>query len=262
VLYQRILTGIIGGALSLIIVFLGGAWLTGLVALMGIVGFAELLRMKGYRYFSIPSLTGFLLTLAWIMFGADWLDSKNAGLLWIVFGLLLMTVVSKNRYTFRDVSYIFVGTIYIGLSSHYFLLLRERPDGLWLLLFVLFSIWATDSGAYFVGRAVKGPKIWPAISPNKTVSGTIGGLAAAALVGTIFFLVWGPAHSLFEWITVALAISVAGQIGDFAESAIKRSLDVKDSGTIFPGHGGVLDRIDSLLFAGPIAYHLLELFRF
>ncbi|MFC4768821.1 phosphatidate cytidylyltransferase [Effusibacillus consociatus] len=258
-LYQRVLTGIIGGPGILALVYLGGAWFTGLISFLGIVGFSEFLRMKGYRYFEIPSLAGFLLTLIWILFGAEWLHSKEAALLWVVYGFLLLTVGMKNRFTFRDISYILVGTIYIGLSLHYVLKLRGLPDGLWLVLFVLFSIWATDIAAYFVGKAVRGPKIWPSISPNKTVSGTIGGVAAAALVGIAYSLFLGTDHPIQQWIVGAMAISVAGQIGDFVESGLKRSLDVKDSGEIIPGHGGVLDRFDSLLFAAPIAYYLLVL---
>lgn len=257
-LYQRVLTGIIGGAAFLAIVYLGGAWFLGLIGLLGIVGFSELLHMKGYKYYEIPSLAGFLLMGTWLVYGTDWLNlTQSSALLWIVYGFLFMTVVMKNRYAFQDMSHILVGSIYIGLSLHYVVLLRGMEAGLLLSLFVLFVIWATDIGAYFVGRLVKGPKIWPSISPNKTVSGTIGGLGAAMLVGAVFSALLPENHPLFQWIILSVAISVAGQVGDFVESGIKRSLDVKDSGWILPGHGGVLDRFDSLLFAAPIAYHLL-----
>lgn len=256
---QRVLTGMIGGAVFLLLVVLGGNGFVALISLLGLIGFAELLRMKGYGYFEIPSLAGFVLTETWLLSGTEWLHSRPAMLLWIIYGSLFMTVVMKNRYTFRDMSHIFVSTLYIGLSLHYVVKLRELPDGLLLFLFVLFTIWATDSAAYFVGRALKGPKIWPSISPNKTVSGTVGGLAAAALIGTVFFAISKGTAAAGQWVAIAVAISAAGQIGDFVESGIKRSMDVKDSGWILPGHGGILDRFDSLLFASPIAYHLLVL---
>ncbi|GAX90558.1 phosphatidate cytidylyltransferase [Effusibacillus lacus] len=261
-LYQRVLTGIIGGAAFLAIVFLGGIWFAGLITLLGLIGFAELLRMKGYNFFEIPSLAGFALTATWLVYGMDWLLARPSLLLWIVYGFLIMTVLMKNRYTFRDMSHILVGTVYLGLSLHYVLQLRDLPDGLILFLFVLFSIWATDIGAFFVGRTLKGPKIWPSISPNKTVSGSVGGALAAVLVGILFCWIGGEQHQILQWGILALTVSVAGQIGDFVESGIKRSLDVKDSGAILPGHGGVLDRFDSLLFAAPIAYHLVVWFRF
>ncbi|BCJ85297.1 phosphatidate cytidylyltransferase [Effusibacillus dendaii] len=261
-LYQRVLTGVIGGIIFLTIMYIGDYLFAGLISLLGLVAFTELLRMKQYRFFELPALTGFLMTLLWIHFGTGWLLQQPAMLLWIVYGFLFLTVAMKNRYTFRDMSYILVGTIYIGLSFHYVLRLRELPEGLLLLQFVLFTTWATDIGAYFVGRALKGPKIWSSISPNKTVSGTIGGLLAAGLIGVLFSFVLHSDVSLLNWVIVALIVSVAGQAGDFVESGLKRSMDVKDSGTILPGHGGMLDRFDSLLFAAPIAYHLLVSFRF
>ncbi|WP_018132526.1 phosphatidate cytidylyltransferase [Effusibacillus pohliae] len=261
-LYERVLTGIVGGAVFLAAVVAGGAWFAGLIVILGLIGFAELLRMKGHRYFEIPALAGFVLTAAWLFCGTGWLQAWPGVLLWTVFGFLLLTVILKNRYTFGDVSFLFVGTLYVGLSFHYVLQVRDLPDGLLLFMFLLLCIWATDTGAYFIGRALKGPKIWPAISPNKTVSGTVAGLAAAALTGAVFFAVAGGGHPLAQWVVTALVISVSGQLGDFVESGIKRSFDVKDSGRILPGHGGVLDRFDSLLFAAPIAYHVLVWFRF
>lgn len=257
-LYQRVLTAIIVGAAFLVVVFFGGKWFLVSIALLGILAFFELLQMKGYKFYEIPSLAGFLLMETWLLYGANWLTlNQSSILLWIVYAFLFMTVVMKNRYAFQDMSHIFVGSIYIGLSLHYVLQLRAMQEGLVLFIFVLFVIWATDIGAFFVGRFVKGPKIWPSISPNKTVSGTVGGLLAAALIGTVFFIFFPIGHSPSQWLILSLAISVTGQAGDFVESGIKRSLDVKDSGLILPGHGGVLDRFDSLLFAAPIAYHLL-----
>lgn len=261
-LYQRVLTGVIGGAGFLAVVYYGGTLFTGLILLMGLIGFSEMLRMKGNRYFELPSLAGFVLTVAWILYGANWLDWKSGLLLWVVYVFLFLTVALKNRFTFADVSYIFVGAVYVGLSLHFVLLLRGLPNGLWLFLFIQFCIWATDMGAYFIGRAVKGPKIWPSISPNKTVSGTVGGLVAAALVGIAYSILWEAGPPLPQWVAIGVAVSITGQIGDFVESAIKRSMDVKDSGSILPGHGGILDRFDSLLFAAPVAYHLLAWFRF
>ncbi|MCK9906374.1 phosphatidate cytidylyltransferase, partial [Frankia sp. Cpl3] len=125
------------------------------------------------------------------------------------------------------------------------------PDlGLVLTVLVILGIWATDSGAYFVGKAMGKRKLWPAISPNKTVEGSVGGLLFAivivflvnALVGQI-----SPMHAL----TIALIAGIAGQMGDLVESAFKRHFGVKDSGQILPGHGGVLDRCDSWLFVFP-----------
>ena len=100
---------------------------------------------------------------------------------------------------------------------------------------------------------MKGPKLWPAISPNKTVSGALGGVFGGLLLGLVFALITG--HPVGPWMLLAVILSVFGQFGDFVESGLKRALNVKDSGKILPGHGGVLDRFDSLMFAAPIAYY-------
>lgn len=256
-LNQRVLTAIVLVPL-LGLVLLGGIWFSSLLILVGVVGYSELLRMKGYKYLELPSVAGFALMLIWLLYGAAWIVSFQPGmLLWGVYALLFLTVAVKNRFTYSDMGYIFLSSVYVGLSLHYVNQLRALDGGLLLILFVLFVIWATDIGAFFIGRALKGPKLWPSISPNKTLSGSIGGIVIAALVGTIFSFFLTNTHPITEWMLVSIVISIAGQIGDLVESGIKRSLDVKDSGTILPGHGGVLDRFDSVLFAAPIAFHLL-----
>ena len=130
-------------------------------------------------------------------------------------------------------------------------------NGLPLFFFVLFNIWATDSGAYFIGRALGKRKLWPEISPKKTVEGAIGGIASA-LVLTVIFQLIHPLFSFSEALLAAIVIAVFGQMGDLVESALKRHYGVKDSGNILPGHGGILDRFDSLIFVLPIL-HVLQL---
>lgn len=261
---QRVVTGIIGGA-----IFLGAVWYGGwpfalLIALLAVVGFSELLRMRGWSLFSAPALVGYVATLMWLV-GAIWhpfegtwmpaVDSLSA--LWLVlvlFVFLSISVITKNRYTFQDMTYLFAGTLYVGLPFHCAILLRvDGKLGMAYFLFLLLTMWTTDSAAYFVGRALKGPKLWPAISPNKTISGSLGGIVFALVVGVIFAQVMGQAVG--PWMVLAAVLSVFGQLGDFVESGLKRALNVKDSGTILPGHGGVLDRFDSLLFTAPIAYY-------
>lgn len=121
-------------------------------------------------------------------------------------------------------------------------------------------IWSTDSGAYFVGKSLGKRKLWPEISPNKTVEGFVGGIVIALVLSTIFQLVANLPIPYFYLLLITLFLSVFGQIGDLVESALKRHYDVKDSGKILPGHGGVLDRFDSFLFVMPFLYFLLALF--
>lgn len=264
-LYQRVLTGIVGGAAFLGAVYYGGAPFYFLIMLLAVISFSEMVLMKNFSAFSLPACLGYAVTLFYcnpFLFTWIGIDVPAGGvlpMLWLLVPLFLflsISVASKNRYTFQDMAYLYTGTLYVGLPFQCALLLRELPgNGLAYFLFVMVVIWTTDTFAYFVGRALKGPKIWPAISPNKTVSGSIGGVFGALLCGAVFATVVD--QSWLPWTLLAAAMSVAGQLGDFVESGLKRVLDVKDSGTILPGHGGVLDRFDSFLFAAPIAYYVI-----
>jgi phosphatidate cytidylyltransferase len=144
------------------------------------------------------------------------------------------------------------GVAYVGLALVSLLWLRADPvGGRMTVLFLLLVIWATDVGAYLCGRWIGGPKLAPVISPGKTWSGTVGGVAVAAAMGAALGLVaepgaWGSAAVL------ALVIAVAAQLGDLGESAVKRRCGVKDSGRLIPGHGGLLDRVDSVMLAAPV----------
>jgi phosphatidate cytidylyltransferase len=219
--------------------------------------------MRGFQVFSLPALLGYIGTLFFLTIGMwdlPFAPASDAGsipgiwLIGLLFLFLVITVTSKNRYTFQDMTYLFGGTLYVGFTLHCAMMLRVG-DGLGVayFLFLLLTMWTTDTFAYFVGRALKGPKLWPAISPNKTISGGLGGILGGILVGIVFASTmdfsWGP------WIALAALLSVLGQLGDFVESGLKRAFDVKDSGTLLPGHGGVLDRFDSLIFTAPIAYY-------
>ncbi len=130
--------------------------------------------------------------------------------------------------------------------------LRGGPLGLWVILFLFAVVWSTDIAAYFTGRALGGPKLWPAVSPKKTWSGALGGLAAAVVAG-VAVAHFAGAPRLLPVAAVAAVLSVASQAGDLLESSLKRKFGVKDSGTIIPGHGGLLDRVDGLVAAAALA---------
>lgn len=145
------------------------------------------------------------------------------------------------------------GVIYAGSFLAAMLLLRGDPSlGLTVVIWLFALIWAADIAAYFAGRALGGPKLWPAVSPNKTWSGAIGGLVGGLSAGIAVVLLAGltlrPVHLL-----VMLVVVIAAQLGDLLESAIKRRFGVKDSGQLIPGHGGVMDRCDSLVTAATTA---------
>jgi phosphatidate cytidylyltransferase len=146
------------------------------------------------------------------------------------------------------------GAFYVGLPVLALLLIRHQPDGIVYALWTLALVWMTDIGAYFAGRTIGGPKLAPALSPNKTWAGLIGGMALASLFAALMHWQYGLALRL----TLATPVlAVAAQGGDLFESWLKRRAGVKDSGNILPGHGGVLDRLDGLVPVAPLAAFLV-----
>jgi phosphatidate cytidylyltransferase len=146
---------------------------------------------------------------------------------------------------------------YVTVPAAGLILVRPDPDtGLAAVIFIMLVVWATDIVAYFGGRAIGGPKLWPRVSPKKTWSGGLCGLAAALLVGYLMSqYLFGAAR--FGDILAAGILSIFSQAGDFLESGVKRRFDVKDSGNLIPGHGGVLDRVDGLFGAAAVTLVLV-----
>jgi phosphatidate cytidylyltransferase len=176
----------------------------------------------------------------------------------ILSGLISLVQFKSNPFVFERATQQILGIIYIPVLLSYVVLIRNGINGADWIFSVLFIVFAGDTSAYYAGSYLGRHKLCPSVSPNKTIEGALGGLAASLCMGAIlknFFLAkspWGLSILLF------LVIGVAGQVGDLFESVIKRSANVKDSGGILPGHGGMLDRIDALLFVAPVTYFFKE----
>ncbi|AMA72700.1 phosphatidate cytidylyltransferase [Aneurinibacillus thermoaerophilus] len=254
----RVITGIFGGAGFLLVVYQGGIWYTALVFFLATLAYYELICMNRIRLVDWHGLTG--LVFLWVLLFPNvvWDEKMLRGdvVFLFVLAFLFITVASKNRVEYHQVAYLLFSAFYLGIGFH-FMNETRITNGLMVTLAILFSTWATDTGAYFVGKARGKTKLWPSISPNKTVEGALGGVILAILTMVIFSLVT-DSLTLPRAVLIAFIISISGQIGDLMESAIKRTLNVKDSGTILPGHGGVLDRFDSLIIVFPVL-HLLHL---
>jgi phosphatidate cytidylyltransferase len=253
---QRIITAIVAAAIFLPFVIIGGKPLTFLTYLIASVGLYELLKMKNIRLLSVPGF--FSLALLWIFLlpmefqkVLVMIDYSKAELSFLVLLLFLTyTVITKNSFSFEDVAFSILGTLYVGIGFYYFM--ETRNEGLPYIFYSLFIIWATDSGAYFIGKSFGRRKLWPEISPNKTVEGSVGGVVCALIVGIMFSLFSNIDATFVQLLIITAVLSIFGQIGDLVESGLKRHFHVKDSGNILPGHGGILDRFDSLLFVWPL----------
>ncbi|GGN90287.1 phosphatidate cytidylyltransferase [Saccharibacillus kuerlensis] len=262
---QRIVTGVVAGGLFLGLCLVGGLWYPALIMLMALVGYYEFAKMSTGAPFHAEAWIGYAgvayLTFPWQVWDLEFpIPPQHA--IWLVLLLLLcMTVLTKNEINIRQASLLLLGAVYVGLGFYYIAISRDTPDGqglFWTFLLLL-SIWGSDAGAYFVGKAFGKNKLWPAISPNKTIEGAVGGVLIAILIAFGISLAAPELLTPQRAILIGLASSVIGQMGDLVQSAYKRMYGIKDSGSILPGHGGILDRCDSWLAVFPFVHILFLL---
>lgn len=258
---QRIITAVIAAALFIPFVVYGNLPFAILVYAMASIGLFEMLRMKGISIFTVQGIIG-LLALYVILMPTEWAVkleqatsfSQLEYLSMFALLLLIYTVLVKNKITFDTVGFILASVFYVGIGFHYFI--ETRVEGIPYIIFALVIVWSTDSGAYFVGRKLGKHKLWPEISPKKTIEGFVGGIIIAVIATVIFQYFAQLNVNYMLLLVVAIVASVVGQLGDLVESAIKRHYGVKDSGNILPGHGGILDRFDSLIFVLPLLHFI------
>ena len=245
-----------------LLLWLGGIpWLAAII-LVSLVAIRELFaafRQNGYRPLLLVQvlLAIGLPTIAYFGHGAlAWMVPLVA--LTIAVSLVAAMARPDLKGALADWAVSVAGALYVALLLSYFVALRQVDQGLLWILMAFLCTWACDSAAYLVGRSVGKRKFSPRISPNKTWEGTIGGVIGATLAGLLAVPLLGLP---VPWaLLLGAAVSVAAISGDLAESLIKRQLGIKDSGTLIPGHGGVLDRVDSLLFAVPLVYYVMVVF--
>jgi phosphatidate cytidylyltransferase len=190
-------------------------------------------------------------------------DVWGAGLGLAVAGGLVFPLVRPADLTasVQRLGLSLLGVLYVGFFVPHFVLLRAVSDGWCWVLFTVFVAMASDTGGYFTGRAFGRHKLAPAVSPGKTVEGALGAVAGAVLIAWLCRVVFFPALGMREAMILGAVLSVLAQFGDLCESALKRAFGAKDSGWIIPGHGGILDRLDSLLFPVVFAYYYAVLTR-
>ncbi len=259
-LLSRVLVALVGVPLVLGLVYLGGWWLFGLVAVASVLALHEYaLMIRSLRPVILAAYAGALLSLLGALLGG--LEWTVAGFLsTIALAFLLHWVAETRQSATVAIASTVLGAGWIGLCLGHLILLREIPDEGKLATFtVLLAVWAGDIGAFFAGRLIGRHKLAPSLSPGKTWEGFLFGTAATIFVA--FVALYKQDYlSIGESIVLGVVIAIAGPVGDLFESGLKRDMQVKDTGRILAAHGGVLDRIDSLLFASVASYYLLRAF--
>lgn len=255
---RRWLTALILGPLLVAVVVLGPRW-----AFVGLVSATVIVCL--HEYYRMISPGAQLRTTAWILLGAALpvafgLGGPPEALAFLVLGVVVLFNVFVLKGDVRPsildlLGKEFLGLAYVALLLSYFVLLRDLAAGRFWVLFVIGVAFAEDTGAYYVGRTMGRKRLCPALSPGKTVEGTVGGLAAAVAAAVVARVLFMPQLDMAACLTLGLLIGVAGQSGDLFESLLKRTSGVKDTGALLPGHGGLLDRVDSLIFSAPLTYY-------
>lgn len=258
-LKTRIITALLGIPILLGAAYLGGLYWSVLIVLLASLALGEYLTMMRFKGGSPLVLAAYVISGV-ILFRLQ-LGQNMVG--WFLAGLLLMIVTMLIRYplsNYRDLVLSLFGAVYCGFFLSYALALRDLDQGFSYLLMVFVLTWASDSGGYLFGRLWGKHKLAPQLSPAKTWEGAVGGLVLTILTALIYKYL-SPMITVGWIYTMGLGLlaSVAAQVGDLLESAIKRYFGVKDSGQIIPGHGGVLDRFDSFMLVLPVAYYYLLL---
>jgi phosphatidate cytidylyltransferase len=257
---SRIAVAVVGVPVVLAVLWAGGWWLFALLAFAALFALHEFwLMTRGLRPLAVAGYLGaFLALLGGELGGVDWLLGGFLATLPLTF--LLKSFAETKTTTTVSVGTAALAAAWIGVGLGFVILLRGLPEhGVLVVFTVLLAVWANDTVAYFAGRTLGRHKMAPTVSPGKTWEGFAGGSVASIAVA--FFALYDQQFlPIWQSIALGVAIAVAGPVGDLFESALKRDMQVKDTGRVLGGHGGMLDRIDALLFAAPVVYFVLAAF--
>lgn len=261
-LQTRIITALILGLVTLTVTFLGGIWFAIFSFLIGVAVLYEWQTMSRAKQNALS------LCFQWIFYLVIFVLSVLRADINVIFSLIVIFAIILALCSRQNIGWVVGGFLYAVIPAIALSLLRGYEQmGFGAIIFLFAVVWGTDIAAYFNGRALGGPKLAPRLSPNKTWSGAIGG-AAIGVAGGVLVVLLLIKNSLVVNITssdvaiplLALVLSIASQAGDIGESWIKRHFGVKDSGSLLPGHGGFMDRVDGLVAAAVLLYVIAAIF--
>lgn len=274
--FTRLISGVVLVLAAIALFFFGGIGLAAALGVLALVGAFELLRVFGLEKHPLGIVTyvgiaGYYILMSCLNYE---FEMWSAGIIILLFlALLLVYVIKYPAYHINEVTKCLFTFFYLAVMLGYIYKVRCCEAGQWLVWLILISSWGSDTCAYLTGKLI-GKHHFSELSPKKTVEGCVGGIVGAAVIAAVFACFFpntapGPgAGELFHvnpmilFPVVAALCALISQLGDLAASAIKRNYDKKDYGTVIPGHGGVLDRFDSVIFVAPVIYYLLVAFMF
>ncbi len=261
---KRLFSSIILLIITIITVFFGGNLLFATVVIISLIGQMELYRTMKLEKTSLAFI-GYVFSLVYygmVFYKKEYMIMLAA----ILFLMLLMVnyVIIFPKYRSEQITMVYFGLFYVSIMISYIYQVRMLKDGLLLVWMIFIAAWGSDTCAYCVGMLIGKHKLPSKLSPKKSIEGCIGGVVGAALLGYIYATIFqnqivGVTNPIFAFTIMGGVGSIISQIGDLAASAIKRNHEIKDYGTLIPGHGGILDRYDSIIFTAPIVFFLTQI---
>ena len=257
----RLISGIVLVILAIASILAGGSILLGVTAAISIVGMFELYRVFQFEKTILAGVAYLAAILYYINLALHFGDDEMILILGMLILLMFVYVFSYPRYRAKQVMASFFGVFYVAVMLSYIYQIRTLNNGMYLAFLIFICSWGCDTCAYCVGKLIGRHKMSPKLSPKKSVEGGIGGVVGTALLAALYCFVFRNAMGIDakDIAVIAVIAAVAGMIsmvGDLTASAIKRNYDIKDYGHLIPGHGGILDRFDSMIITAPIIYYL------
>ena len=260
----RLISGIVLVAVALLTICSGGWILYGTLTIVSLIGMFELYRAvkvqkQGENLLAVVGYLGVI--LHYILLSLGYSEYAMMNLIIVLIAMMFVYVFSYPKYHAEQVMAAFFGVVYVGVMLSYIYQTRMIRDGAFLVWLIFLCSWGCDTCAYCVGMLIGKHKMSPVLSPKKSIEGAVGGVVGAALLGLIYALAAGKFFPEFDHSPAVYALICAvgaliSMVGDLAASGIKRNHNIKDYGKLIPGHGGILDRFDSVIFTAPVIYFL------